>query len=273
MAITSPAPTPATPLPAPTKETLFSVRGLKKIFANGFEALRGIDLDIIEKQTLIIAGANGSGKTVLMQILAGLTPASEGEVFFQGESIEKSKSVLRRSVGLVFQDCDAQILGETVAEDICFGPENLKLPRSEIERRLEAALSALELGAKRDFAARSLSGGEKRRLAVAGILALGCDTIIFDEPFANMDSNGVVQILRIIKNLKAKGKTIIILTHELEKVLAFADRLIILAGGLIRTDGAPDDVLNRLAPDWGVRDPRGVYRSASDCTWLKLDAT
>jgi biotin transport system ATP-binding protein len=159
-------------------------------------------------------------------------------------------------------------LGETVEEDIRFGPENLKLPKEEIESRLEETLSLLELSEKRGFASRHLSGGEKRRLAVAGVLAMGCETVIMDEPFANLDWPGVIQVLKIINLLKQGGKTVIILTHELEKVLAFADRLVILWKGKIRDSGDTEAVLERLKPEWGVRDPRKAYRNARDCTWL-----
>ena len=176
---------------------------------------------------------------------------------------------MRRSVGLVFQDADSQILGETVEEDIRFGPENLKFPQAEIENRTVETMASLGLLEKRNFSARHLSGGEKRRLGVAGILAMGCSTIIMDEPFANLDWPGVIQVLNIISSLKSAGKTVIILTHELEKILALADRLIILAGGKLRDDGKPDEVLDRLDPAWGVRDPRKSYRNARDCTWLE----
>jgi biotin transport system ATP-binding protein len=133
---------------------------------------------------------------------------------------------------------------------------------------VEAALAALDLDAKRDFPPRRLSGGEKRRLAAAGVLAMGCHTVIMDEPFANLDWPGVVQTLRIIGDLKQKGKTVILLTHELEKALALADRLIILHRGMIRDDGKPKETLNRLDPAWGVRDPRRNYGRVEDCSWL-----
>ena len=244
------------------KELLFSVRGLRKVFSNGtkerdiFEALAGVNLDIFEGECLLIAGANGSGKTLFMRILAGLLEPSGGEVLYKGKPLGECKKLLRRSVGLVFQDADAQILGETVEEDIRFGPENLKLSKEEIDRRLEETLLSLDLSSKRDFTARHLSGGEKRRLAAAGVLAMGCEAIIMDEPFANLDWPGVIQVLKIIETLKRSNKTVIILTHELEKVLAFADRLVILAGGTARDEGSPGEVLDRLDPDWGVRDPR-----------------
>ena len=202
-----------------SQAVLFSVRRLTKKFPNGikgaagYEALSGIDLDIFEGECLVVAGANGSGKTLLMRMLAGLLEPTEGEIRFRGKAIAECGKLLRSSVGLVFQDSDAQILGETVEEDIRFGPENLKLPESEIKSRLEQTLAALELAEKRGFSARRLSGGEKRRLAVAGILAMGCETVIMDEPFANMDWPGVIQVLKIITALKQSAKTIIVLTH------------------------------------------------------------
>ena len=97
---------------------------------------------------------------------------------------------------------------------------------------------------------------------------MGCETLIMDEPFANLDWPGVTQVLTIIRDLKAEGKTVIILTHELEKVLAFAGRLVILAGGRIQDQGKPEEVLDRLERAWGVRDPRRDYRNAGDCSWL-----
>jgi biotin transport system ATP-binding protein len=250
------------------KEIVFSIRGLKKKFPDGNEVLRGVDLNIHANETTLIAGANGSGKTLLMRMLAGLAEPTEGEILFRGKAYCECKNLIRRSAGLVFQDADAQILGETVEEDMRFGPENLKMPEKEIESRIIETLSALEFSKKKDFIARHLSGGEKRRLAVAGVLTMGCEIIIMDEPFANLDWPGVIQVLKIIMELKKSGKTVIILTHELEKVLAYSDRLVILAEGKIRDSGDSDAVLDRLNPAWGGRDPRKAYRSAGDCTWL-----
>ncbi|AEF83170.1 energy-coupling factor ABC transporter ATP-binding protein [Leadbettera azotonutricia] len=238
------------------KEVLFKVRSLRKRFPNGFEAISNLDLDIYKGECLLMAGSNGSGKTLLMRMLAGLQEPTEGSIFFKGIALPQCTGLLRRSLGIVFQDADSQIVGETVEEDIRFGPENLKLGKDEIGRRVEDALEMLEMKTKRDFPPRRLSGGEKRRLAVAGVIAMGCDTIIMDEPFANLDMIGVVQVIKIIKDLKQAGRTAIILTHELEKVLALADRLVILDKGRIRADGKPEEVLDSLDPGWGVRDPR-----------------
>jgi biotin transport system ATP-binding protein len=249
-------------------DPLFAVKNLSKTFPNGNQALSGVNLTIYEGECLIIAGSNGSGKTLLMQVITGLADFDEGEILFRGCPLHKSIRVLRRSVGFMFQDADAQIIGETVAEDIAFGPKNLGLPNDAVAAQVEAALSAAGLEEKRDFPPRRLSGGEKRRLAVAGILAMGCGAMIMDEPFANLDWHGVIQALEHIRRLKAEGKTLIILTHELEKVLAYSDRLVILHRGHIRDDGNPSEVLDRLDPSFGVRDPRSSYASVEDCTWL-----
>ena len=234
------------------QEALFSIQNLKKSFPNGFEALSGINLDIHKEVTTLIAGANGSGKTVLMKILSGLLEASEGAVYYKGKHLNSYKN-LNSLVGLVFQEADSQILGETVEEDIAFGPENLKLTKDEIEERVLETLSSLNLNEKKDFPARLLSGGEKRRLAVAGVLAMGCETIIMDEPFANLDWPGVVQVKKIINELREKKINIIILSHDLEKIIDQIDHIIILNKGKLMANGSKEDVVKILAPDWGVK--------------------
>ncbi|MDR1949308.1 MAG: energy-coupling factor ABC transporter ATP-binding protein [Spirochaetaceae bacterium] len=266
--------------PEKEKKALFSIRNLSKIFTPFGEAgvkgevraVSGINLEIYAGECLIIAGSNGSGKTLLMRMVAGLLDSSEGEIRFQGTPIDRAAGRVRRHTGLVFQDADAQIIGETVAEDIAFGPKNLGFSKPEVEERVGRALDALGLSEKKTFPPRRLSGGEKRRLAVAGVLAMGCETIIMDEPFANLDWPGVTQVLEIIRDLRGSGKTVVILTHELEKVLAFADRLVILDRGMIRDEGKPQAVLDRLKPEYGVRDPRRNYARVEDCTWLENPA-
>jgi len=249
-------------------ETLFRVEGVCKRFPDGSEALSAVDLEIREGELLVIAGSNGSGKTLLMRILVGLAQPSSGKVLFRGLPVADDAIRVRKAVGLVFQDADAQIVGETVAEDVGFGPRNLKLPKPEIERRVAEALALVRLEAKYAAPPRRLSGGEKRRLAVAGVLAMGCEVLILDEPFANLDWPGVVQVLKAVEKLAAAGKTVVILTHELEKTLALADRLVILDKGSIRDDGKPQEVLDRGIERFGVRDPRRSYIDVRDCSWL-----
>ena len=261
--------------------SLFSLKNITKTFpaSSGkgvFTALDDVSFDIIEGQCLMIAGSNGSGKTLLMLCIAGLMEPDKGDVFFHGHSLYGKHKDTRRTIkrlrgelGLVLQDADAQIVGETVMEDTAFGPENLGWPAPDVKKSSEEALSVMGLIEKKDNSPRQLSGGEKRRLAIAGVTAMGCNTVIMDEPFANLDWPGVVQTLRIIRHLKDSGKTIIILTHELEKVLALADRLIILHNGKVRADSSPAEVLDSLDPCWGVRDPRKSYTEIKDCSWLE----
>jgi len=260
---------------------LFSIRALSKSFPGAtpgerIHALCGVSLDIDEGRCPVIAGSNGSGKTLLMKIISGLVEPDGGEVEFRGRPLFRSGGAtvrtterkLRGELGLVFQDADAQIVGETVAEDAAFGPENLGFSKAEIAARTDSALEALGLAHKRDFSPRRLSGGEKRRLAVAGVLASGCRVVVMDEPFANLDWPGVTCTLRMIRDLKESGRTVIVLTHELEKILALADRLVVLHEGQIRADGLPGAVLDELDPAWGVRDPRRRCDSVGDCSWL-----
>ncbi|MDR0601758.1 MAG: energy-coupling factor ABC transporter ATP-binding protein [Treponema sp.] len=249
---------------------VFQAKGLSRVFArDGGEtaALRDINLVIEKGECLLLAGSNGSGKTLLMRCLAGLLEPSSGEILYRGEPLSRVKDLHRR-VGIVFQDPDSQIVGETIEEDIAFGPFNSGLPKSRIRELTELALRTFGLEDKRDVPPRRLSGGEKRRLAAAGIFAMGCETVIMDEPFANLDYPGVLSVLSVIRGMKGEGRTLVILTHELEKVLALAKRLVILHRGTIRDDGEPEMVLDRLRDEWGVRDPRQTYSRVQDCSWL-----
>jgi biotin transport system ATP-binding protein len=221
-----------------------------------FFALSDVSFSIENGECAIVAGANGSGKSVLMSIIAGLEEPSSGSV--------KTSS----KVGLVFQEPDSQILGETPAEDIAFGPRNMKLSKNEIKARVYSALLLTGLEQRADFPARSLSGGEKRRLATAGVLAMDAQIIIFDEPYANMDYPGVVQVNRLFQKLIADGKTVVILTHELEKCLALSKRFIVLCKGKKVFDGASTDALLLDLEAWGIHHPlKNTAQRQEDLLW------
>jgi biotin transport system ATP-binding protein len=219
---------------------LFKARGLCHTFRDGAEGLADIDFSIADGEFVLVAGRNGSGKTLLARHLVGLSAPTAGELLFRGERLGKDKRALRSAVGYVFQDTDAQILGQTVAEDVAFGPANLRLSQREIERRTGEALKTARLEASGNRRPETLSGGEKRRLAIAGVLAAEPDCLILDEPFANLDLESIQDISRLLAELKARGTTLIVVTHELEKVFPLADRLIVLDHGRMRYDGAPD---------------------------------
>lgn len=239
------------------KTPAVTVSGVTKIFPDGTRALESVSFSVDEGELCVIAGSNGSGKSVLMTLIADLDSPTEGAISLSGNS-----------VGLVFQDADAQILGETVWEDAAFGAKNRGLKKDALTECTERALSQTGLLHKKDSGARSLSGGEKRRLAVAGILAMDRNTIIFDEPFANLDWPGVRQVCAVIKDLKEKHKTVIVLTHELEKILALADRFIVLDKGRVTFNGTPEEGLAHNLEEWGIRNPVARYRGIEDLLWL-----
>lgn len=238
------------------KECLIEIDNVSKTFPDGTNALSGINLKIFDGDFIVIAGSNGSGKSVLMSIIADVESPTSGKIVNN-----------EARVGLVFQDADSQILGETPFEDVAFGVRNLGLRKEKLAERVDRALTKSGLIEKKYAPARFLSGGEKRRLAVAGVLALDCNVIIFDEPFANLDWSGVKQVCGILENLRDTGKTIIVLTHELEKVLALANRFVVLDNGAIRFDGTPEAGVNEDLSQWGLRNPLVSYKNVKDLIW------
>lgn len=234
---------------------VLEVQNINRTFANGTIALQDVSFSVKKGEFLVIGGKNGSGKSVLMSLIAGLDKQTSGTIKCD-------------EVGLVFQDANSQILGETPLEDVLFGLRNLQLKKQERLQKAEETLKQCGLFEKRDFQARVLSGGEKRRLAVAGILALDRDFIIFDEPFANLDLIGIKQVCAILKQLKEQNKTIIVLTHDLEKILGLADSFIILDSGKIKFNGTPEDGLKLNLEEYGIKNPLTTYNSVKDLFWI-----
>ena len=168
---------------------------------------------------------------------------------------------------MVFQDADSQIVGETVREDVAFGPGNLGLDAAVVDRRTDLALEKVGLSHKADVSPHLLSGGEKRRLAIAGVLAMEPRVIVFDEPFASLDYPGIRQVLQHILDLHQSGHTIVVTTHDLEKIIAHADRLVLMQNGKIIRDGNPQEISSYLE-DYGVRQPC-AYRMGKEAeSWL-----
>lgn len=242
---------------------MLELRGLTRRFPGQERpAVDGVSFSLARGECAVISGANGSGKSVLMNLIAGLDEPSSGSVSLRGADGRDAR------VGLVFQDADAQILGDTIEEDAAFGPRNLGLDRKAAAAAADRALERVGLADRKTLPARTLSGGEKRRLAVAGVLAMDAQLIIFDEPYANLDWPGVVQVNSILESLKREGKTLIVLTHELEKVLALADRLLVLFRGTLVYDGSPAEALDSAPLEsWGVRNPLRSYGSVADLLW------
>lgn len=242
---------------------LLKIEKITKIFQDGTKALQDISFVVEKGDFVVIAGSNGSGKSVLMSIIASLEKATSGCV-----KINYKENDVSPYVGLVFQDADAQIMGETPEEDIAFGLKNLGYKKEQIQKITESVLHDTGLIDKKESPARFLSGGEKRRLSIAGILAMNADILIFDEPFANLDYVGIISVNHILQQLKQSGKTIIVLTHELEKVLALANRFLILNKGQITFDGLPQEGLKEDLSKWGIHNPLVSSCVLEDLLWI-----
>lgn len=247
--------------------SILTTEHLTHIFPNGKIAINDINLTIQDGEFVIVAGSNGSGKTVLMRHLNGLYLPTQGKVLLDGKPITEDLTSVRKKIGLIFQNSDSQIVGQTVAEDVAFGPENLNFSRKEVDELVKESLEAVGLSAFANQRPNTLSGGQKRKLAVAGVLAMNPKILIFDEPFTGLDYPGVLQVLKQIVQLHKSGHTIILVTHELEKTLAHADRLIIMDKGRIVRDGEPSQLINEVEL-YGIKRPYGENRRVETMTWL-----
>lgn len=251
-------------------KTILEVNNLFFGFQKDKPILKDISFSIKEGQFCLIAGANGSGKSLLLKCLKGLLKQNAGTIKIQTIDVSKKPKTRRQLLGLVFQDAESQIIGQTVKKDLLFGMENINLSDKEKEKRLFFVSNLLKLEDKLDMRPRTLSGGEKRRLAIAGILAMEPKIIFMDEPFANLDYPGVVQVIKTLLLLKEKGHTIIIVSHEVEKVAAHIDSLILLEKGKLIAQGRCEDYLDIL-PKHGVFVPtiNNKPTNIKEMTWLK----
>ncbi len=243
------------------------LENLQHCFADGTIGLKNINLNIQRGEFVILAGTNGSGKTTLLRHLNGLLFPTSGNVLIDDVPVKQDLIRARQIVGMVFQDADSQIIGETVHDDVAFGPENLNLPENEVRKRVSKALKDVGLENLAGVRPLQLSGGEKRRLAVAGVLAMEPELIIFDEPFSNLDYPGIVQVLKQIIDLHHSNHTIIVTTHDLEKIIAHANRLIVMKSGRIVGDGLPDQLINKVE-QFGIRTPCAVRFGRKVDAWL-----
>ena len=210
------------------------------------ETLRGVSLTVGEGRHIALIGPNGCGKTTLIKHLNALLFPTAGSVQVDGMSTTDPASVreIRRRVGMVFQNPDSQIVGMTVEEDVAFGPGNLALPAAEIRRRVDDSLAAVGLSGVETRPPHTLSGGEKRLLSIAGVLAMAPRYIAFDEPTAYLDPAGRERVLEIIGRLHREGIAIIHIAHDLRDI-ADAERVVVMDRGRIMTEGTPGEVFGR----------------------------
>jgi biotin transport system ATP-binding protein len=233
---------------------IIEIKNLKYTFPDGTSGLIDINLTIKKGSFNVVAGRNGSGKTILLRHINGLLKPDSGTVTVKGLNVWKKQNKVRQIAALMFQDADNQIIGETVKKDIAFGPENLGLKKKETENIVNEILKLTDLLEKADSLSHVLSGGEKRRLALAGVLALKPEILMLDEPFSSLDYPGTKTLLHKVAELNKLGITIILVTHDLSKVLAYTDRLVIMDNGRVVRNGMPYKFLNDLE-QFGVRKP------------------
>ena len=214
-----------------------------------YPALQDVSLSFAKGEFVAIIGHTGSGKSTLIQQFNGLLEPNSGHIYFEGKDVfEKgyNRTHLREKVGLVFQYPEYQLFAETVLEDVSFGPKNLKLPLLEVQQRAFQAIAAVGLSdAVYDSSPFELSGGQKRRVAIAGVLAMQPDILVLDEPVAGLDPVGRKELLQMLQQLNQKGMTIVLVSHNMEDVAEYADRVIVMNQGTVDFDGKTAEVFKR----------------------------
>ena len=213
-------------------------------------AIRDISVTLTQGESIFVLGHTGSGKSTFVQHLNALLQPTRGQVKIDGEDINKdkiSRRDVKRRVGLVFQYPEYQLFEETVAADIAFGPKNMKLPKDEIDERVREAAGFV--GVEESLFSRSpleLSGGQKRRVAIAGVIAMRPEVLILDEPTAGLDPVGSRTIMENIRDYRQKsGATVLVVSHNMDDAARYCERLIVFDHGMIRMDGTPEQVFGR----------------------------
>lgn len=225
------------------EELLLQVKNLSYCYEPDRYALRDVCVEIRAGEKIAVLGENGAGKSTFFLHLNGVREPSSGEIYLQGEKMEKqTRCKLTRSVGIVFQEADSQIIGSTVKADIAFAPWNQGLCREAVEHRISKAARELNLEAYLDRPPHNLSGGEKKRVSIAATLAMDAKIVIFDEPTASLDTMHIELLEHTLAGLKEEGKTVVVATHDIDFAYRFAERILLFDGGRLIADGKAEQV-------------------------------
>lgn len=226
-----------------------STENLSFTYPDGTQALKNINIEIEKGEKVAIIGPNGAGKSTLFSHFNGLTEPTSGCVKIEGKPISFEKDELlkvRQKVGIVFQDPNDQLFAPTVKEDIAFGPMNLGLSYDEVEKRVEDALKMVGMENYEDKTPHHLSGGQKKRIAIAGIIAMKPELMILDEPTAGLDPDGVEKVLNIMNQLNEEGMTLIISSHDIDMISKYADKIFVLYNGEIIESGNKNKIFSDM---------------------------
>ncbi|SOB99120.1 cobalt/nickel transport system ATP-binding protein [Rhodobacter sp. JA431] len=229
---------------------ILSAEALRYAFPGDVTALDGLSLSVAAGESLAILGPNGAGKSTLLLHLNGSLRPQSGQVLLGGAPVGYSRKALtewRRRVALVLQDADDQLFAATVFEDVSFGPLNLGLSAAEARARVEEALEMLSISDLRDRPTHMLSGGQKRRVAIAGAVAMRPEVLLLDEPTAGLDEAGSAQLIALLQGLMARGMTLVFSTHDVELACALASRVALFRAGQVVGQGVASDILSDRA--------------------------
>ncbi|HET8667933.1 MAG TPA: ABC transporter ATP-binding protein [Terriglobales bacterium] len=228
---------------------IFDLQNVTYRYERGIPALEGVTARIEEGQRVVLLGANGSGKSTVLRLLDALYFAESGTVRFAGESLTDARMqdaefqyAFRRRVGLVFQNPDVQLFNPTVFDEVAFGPLQMRWPKDEITRRVSEALEQMGVAHLRDRVPHRLSGGEKKRVAIASVLVLNPDVLLLDEPTSGLDPKSQSQVIDLL-SVNGAGRTVITATHDLNIVEDIAETCLVMDAGRIVASGAPREIL------------------------------
>lgn len=226
---------------------MLEARNISYSYDDDSQALKNVSLKINDGEMAAILGKNGAGKSTLFLHFNGIHEPDDGEILIDGEKLKYSKKALikcRQKVGIVFQNPDNQIFAPSVEEDVAFGPLNLKLPMDEVQNRVEEALKRVGMEGFEKKAPHHLSGGQKKRVAIAGILAMKPEIMILDEPTAGLDPQGAIKIMNLLSELNMEGITIVISTHDVDLVSKYVNKIFVMADGEIIDEGTPKEIFS-----------------------------
>ncbi|GAB4301368.1 MAG: ATP-binding cassette domain-containing protein [Desulfuromonadia bacterium] len=216
-------------------------------YDDGTVALDRCTLPIVFGEKCAILGMNGSGKTTLLMHLNGLLKPAEGRVLVEGHPLgydRQSLRALRKRVGILFQNPDSQLFSASIREDVSFGPVNLGLPRDEVTRRVDWSLAMVGLGSIEERPVHALSFGQKKRAALAGVLAMEPEILLLDEPFAGLDPPMTRELAAILHRLSEEGRTIVVATHDIDFAVAWSDRIVVMEKGVVACRLSPDQLFD-----------------------------